>query len=240
MKQEISKPSNLLNVDKNAKTVKGQPKGYLTGILYLFPHKAFGFNLCPMADLAGCAEPCLNTAGRGAMPQQQAARLRKTWLFHFERDWFMAQLYRDIEALERKAEREGLLPAVRLNGTSDIDWEEIRFNGKSMMEWFPFVQFYDYTKRPHRVRNRNYHLTFSYSAAPEYQKTVKLAEKLGMNMAVVFLGQMPETFMGKPVVNGDEDDLRFLDPPGCVVGLKAKGKAKKIVDSPLVIARSAA
>ena len=114
------KPSTLLNVDKNYKTVKGQKRGYITGILYLHPHSAFGFNVCPNAEAAGCAEPCLNSAGLGVMQSVQAARLRKTWLFHHEREWFMHQLYRDIEALVRKAEREGFTPCVRLNGLSDL------------------------------------------------------------------------------------------------------------------------
>lgn len=230
------KPKSLLSVEADPKTKKGKAKNWLTGILYLFPHKAFGFDICPAAERAQCAEPCLNLAGKGAMTSVQASRIRKTWLFHNEREWFMAQLYRDIEALERRAAREGMRPAVRLNGTSDINWEEIRFgNGKySLMECFPMVQYYDYSKLPRVSQNRNYHLTFSYSAAPEFQVLVKKALKFQMNMAVVFRGGIPTEFMGRPVVNGDEDDLRFLDPEGCIVGLKAKGLAKKST-SPLVV-----
>lgn len=228
------KPSNLLNVDNNPKTVKGQKRGYLTGILYLYPYKAHGFNICPAAEIAECHEPCLNTAGRGGMSYIQASRLRKTWLFHNDRDWFMAQLYRDIEALERKAAREGLTPCVRLNGTSDINWEEIRFGRYTLMECFPMVQFYDYTKLPRIPKHRNYHLTFSYSAAPKFQKTVKKAVTLGMNMTVVFRGDLPAVYMGRKVVSGDENDLRFLDPKNVIIGLKAKGKARKS-KSPLVI-----
>lgn len=230
------KPVKLLSVEADAKTKKGRAKKWLTGILYLFPHKAFGFDICPAAERAQCAEPCLNLAGKGAMTSGQASRIRKTWLFHNEREWFMAQLYRDIEALERRAAREGMRPAVRLNGTSDINWEEIRFgNGKySLMECFPMVQYYDYSKLPRVPHNSNYHLTFSYSAAPEFQVLVKKALKFQMNMAVVFRGGIPTEFMGRPVVNGDEDDLRFLDPEGCIVGLKAKGLAKKS-KSPLVV-----
>lgn len=230
------KPKSLLSVEADPKTKKGKAKNWLTGILYLFPHKAFGFDICPAAERAQCAEPCLNLAGKGAMTSMQASRIRKTWLFHNEREWFMAQLYRDIEALERRAAREGMRPAVRLNGTSDINWEEIRFgNGKySLMECFPMVQYYDYSKLPRVPQNRNYRLTFSYSAAPEFQVLVKKALKFQMNMAVVFRGGIPTEFMGRPVVNGDEDDLRFLDPEGCIVGLKAKGLAKKST-SPLVV-----
>lgn len=231
-----AKPSTLLSVEADPKTKKGRARNYLTGILYLFPHKAFGFDICPAAERAQCAEPCLNMAGKGAMTSVQASRIRKTWLFHFEREWFMAQLYRDIEALERKAAREGLRPAVRLNGTSDINWEEIRFgNGKhTLMDCFPLVQFYDYQKCFRLPRHRNYHMTFSYSAAPEFQVIVRKALKFEMNIAAVFRGPFPEIFLGRPVISGDEDDLRFLDPEGVVVGLKAKGPAKKS-NSPLVI-----
>ena len=221
------KPVKLLGVNGDAKTVKGRKLKFLTGILYLFPHKAFGFNICPNAENAGCIEPCLNTAGRGKMHMVQEARLRKTWLFHYDRDWFMAQLFRDIEALERKAYREGMKPCVRLNGTSDLDWENIRHEGFSPMEKFPHVQFYDYCKMPKVPKNNNYHLTFSYSTAPDYEKSVKKAARLGMNFAVVSYDPAPETWRGRPVVIGDDNDLRFLDPPESVIWLKGKGRAIK-------------
>ncbi len=224
----IDKPDKLLNVDKNYKTVKGQRRGYLTGILYLHPHISFGFNLCPMAEAAGCHEICLHHAGRGQMVSVQAGRLRKTWLFHNERDWFMRQLYLDIEALVRKAEREGLTPCVRLNGTSDLDWEKLLYRGKPLMAWFPLVQFYDYTKIPRLPKHTNYHLTFSYSPTPAFAKTVRKAERLRMNMAVVFQKRVPIIWNNKDVIDGDDTDLRFLDPPGAIIGLKAKGyKAKQ-------------
>lgn len=230
------KPTKLLSVEADPKTKKGRARNYLTGILYLFPHKAFGFDICPAAERAQCAEPCLNLAGKGAMTSAQASRIRKTWLFHFEREWFMAQLYRDIEALERRAAREGLRPAVRLNGTSDINWEEIRFgNGKySLMECFPMIQFYDYQKYFRLPKNRNYHVTFSYSAAPEFQVLLRKAMKFNLNIAAVFKGQFPVTFLGREVIDGDTDDLRFLDPEGVVVGLRAKGPAKRSA-SPLIV-----
>ena len=228
------RPDKLLNFDHNWKTVKGQKRGYLTGILYLYPFKAFGFNVCAAAELAECWEPCLNTAGRGQMTVVQESRLRKTKLFHYERDWFMDQLVRDIEALIRKAQREGLIPCVRLNGLSDIDWENIRINGRSLMEIFGYLQFYDYTKLPRMPKNNNYHLTFSYSAAAEYQKAVRKAKRIGMNMAVVSNDPAPDTWRGMPVVSGDHDDLRFLDPPNHVIWLKAKGEAKTS-DSNLIV-----
>lgn len=218
----MSNVPKALLTKHNAKTPKGEKRRYLTAILYLYPHKSFGLNVCPAAEAAGCHKTCLTYSGRLAMPATTAARLRKTWLFHNERDWFMLQLYRDIEALEKDAQRRGASPAVRLNGMSDIDWENILLRGKSMMEWFPNVQFYDYTKLPRVPKNRNYHLTFSYSPAAAFAKTVQKAARLGMSMAVVFDGPMPQTWNGHPVISGDEDDLRFLDPPGTVIGLKFK------------------
>lgn len=234
------KPSSLLTVSADSKTVKGQKRGYLTGILYLYPYKAYGFNICANAEKAECHEPCLNTAGRGQMSCVQLSRLRKTKLFHYEREWFMHQLIRDIEALIRKGQREALIPCVRLNGTSDLDWENIRIDGRSLMEIFGNLMFYDYTKLPRIPKNRNYHLTFSYSSAPAFQRSVAKAQRIGMNMAVVSKDPIPEGYvatingMHYKVVNGDEDDLRFLDPSPCLVWLKAKGRAKKS-DSKLIV-----
>lgn len=228
------RPTRLLNIDRNVKTVKGRKRGYMTGILYLYPFKSWGFNICPNAERADCWEPCLNTAGRGAMTCVQQARLRKTRLFHEERDWFMAQLWRDTEALIRKAQREVMIPCIRLNGLSDLDWENIRYQGESSMERYPLVQHYDYTKLPRVPKSHNYHLTFSYSEAPAFLPSVQKAMRLGMSMAVVSTDDMPKEWMGRQVVNGDADDLRFLDPPGCIVWLKAKGKARKS-DSNLIV-----
>lgn len=229
-----SRPSTLLSVSADSKTVKGTKRGYLTGILYLYPYKAFGFNLCANAEAAECEEDCLNTAGRGQMSMVQESRLRKTWLFHYERDWFMNRLYRDIEALVRKAAREAMTPVVRLDGTSDIDWEGIRHEGYSPMETFSLLQFYGYTKLPRVPKNLNNHLTFSYSAAAKYQRTVKKAERLGMNFAVVSNDPPPATWRGMNVINGDDDDLRFLDPPNSAIWLKGKGRARKS-DSNLIV-----
>lgn len=219
----------LLNVDQNAKTVKGQKRGYLTGIMYLAPAKSSGYEVCPMRS-AGCTAACLNTAGRGAYQKTQLARVRKTKMFMEDRKEFMKLLVKDIRALLRKAEREDMIPVVRLNGTSDIVWEKVpvTINGvhyKNLMEAFDWVQFYDYTKRHIRNPPKNYHLT--YSLAEDNDERAKLALKNGMNVAVVFNGTPPQRFWHRHVVDGDETDLRFLDKKVRIVALKAKGKAKK-------------
>lgn len=224
----------LLSIDTNAKTVKGQTKGFLTGILYLAPVKESGaINVCPHAS-KGCAAACLFTAGRGAFDNVRNARIAKTLAFVQDRAGFMATLAGDIAKLAKKAEKQGMTPCVRLNGTSDLPWENIACgDSRNIMERFPSIQFYDYTKNPNRITAylegkmpANYHLTFSRS---EDNGAIALSIlKSGGNVAMVFSSaDLPAHHEGAIVVNGDETDLRFLDPRGCIVGLKAKGKARK-------------
>lgn len=239
----------LLNIDANAKTVKGQKRGYMTAVLYLAPYAASGVNLCPMAEQAGCFEGCLNTAGRGGIAKDRAvfvtdagmlpdnliqrARIARSELFNNDRDAFMEKLAKEIKAFIRKAEKKNLTPVVRLNGTSDILWETIPYGvHDSIMEAFPEIQWYDYTKVYKRVMRplpANYHLSLSYSEANQKYAlaTQTVTHQSNINLVVVFRDELPEEFMGREVINGDESDLRFLDPAGVIVGLKAKGKAKK-------------
>lgn len=228
----MSWKGNLLSCGTNAKTVKGDGSEYLTAIMYLKPYKTAGINLCAMAEQAKCIDPCLVGAGRGQMDSVQAGRLRKTEWFIRDRAGFMAQLYTDLESFVSYCAKRGIHPCVRLNGTSDIRWELIGVNGfRNVMEAFPMVTFYDYTK----IGNRrglpaNYHLTWSYSAAnPKYAEIHAMAKANGMNIAVVFRskGGIPAVFLGMPTIDGDRDDMRFLDPKGVVVALYAKGKAKQ-------------
>ena len=216
----------LLRIGSDAKTVKGEKKGVLTGIMYLAPYTLSGSNVCSMAEMAGCHDGCLNTAGRGRMSGTQQARVRKTLFWQEDPMAFLDVLRRDIAALIRKAARENKVPMVRLNGTSDIMWER---KAPEIFEEFSDVQFYDYTKIPtRRDLPANYHLTFSYSGAnARYREFYRPARDNGMNVAVVFrTPEFPKSFLGMPVVDGDESDVRPFDPQGVVVGLKAKGKAK--------------
>ena len=212
----------------NTKTKKGEAKGYLTYILHLAPHTLSGFNTCPMAS-KGCSAACLNTAGMGVFSNVQASRIAKTKMFFQERDAFLAQLKKEIEQAKQKATKQGMKLAVRLNGTSDIRWELY-----GIIEAFPEITYYDYTKITNRRVDHlpNYHLTFSRDEDTSNTVMMDMLSK-GSNVAVVFSGDtLPESYLGYPVVSGDDDDLRFLDPvgvggTGVVVGLKAKGKAKK-------------
>lgn len=218
----------------NPKIQKGTKLGYLSFILHLAPSDVSGYNTCPKAT-AGCKAACLNTAGRGGMFRKgentnviQEARKRKTRMFFEERDGFMEWLEQDINKAIRFAAKQGLKPVFRLNGTSDLSWEKIKLKGsdKNVFEMFPNVQFYDYTKVPKRKTSqyKNYHLTFS--AADGNDKDVDWALSQNMNVTVVF-DKIPEEYKGRPVFNADDTDLRFLDPRGVVLGLKAKGRAKK-------------
>lgn len=217
----------MLNVGNNAKTVKGDRLGqYLTGVLYLSPAEKSGVNFCRFAN--ECKGPCLDTAGRGVMSPVQAGRLRKSRLFIEDRNAFFLELCESIAALERKAARENMMPAVRLNGTSDLRFERIKFEGATIMEHFPNMQFYDYTKFPIAALGtlpENYDVTFSHQGSNLSHSLDAL--KSGMNVAVCFRNELPETYMGHEVINGDLHDLRFKDPRVRIVGLKAKGKARK-------------
>ena len=222
---------NLISCGTNAKTIKGDGDELLTAIMYLIPWKSFGANLCPSAELAACHEPCLVSAGRGAFSSVIAGRARKTEWFAKDRNGFMLQLYLDVSRFVKYCNDRNIKPCIRLNGTSDIRWELIPVGKhKNIMEAFPMVQWYDYTKIANR-RNvpDNYHLTWSYSGAnPKYSDMMDTAVSNGMNVAVVFRtkGSIPASFKGLPTVDGDKNDLRFLDPKGVAVALYAKGKAK--------------
>jgi len=224
----------LLSIEADAKTKKGSKKGYLTGVMYLAPAGESGvMNTCAFAS-AGCKADCLFTAGRASfIPSIITARIARTRFLHSNRPAFLTQLRKEIAALVRKATREGMTPCVRVNGTSDLFWL-----GKQLASEFPTIQFYDYTKNFAALsltRPANYHLTFSRSELNETQSIEALARGLA-NVAVVFDSKrIPETWQGFPVVSGDETDLRFLDKPGCVIGLYAKGKAKKDTVSGFVV-----
>ena len=212
----------------NPKIQKGTAKGYLSFILHLAPARLSGKEVCPKRT-AGCTAACLNTAGRGGMFRRgettnviQQARVRKTKMFFDQREAFMAALVADINKAVKMSAKLGLTPAIRLNGTSDLSWEKYEAaHGKNIFELFDYVQFYDYTKvLGRKVKHlKNYHLTFS--AADGNDSDVAEALLQGMNVTVVY-DKIPEG-----TYSADEDDLRFLDGQVGIIGLKAKGRAKK-------------
>jgi hypothetical protein len=213
----------LLSIESDAKTSKGTALGYLTGILYLAPAtEADGVhNLCPMAS-EECRRACLYSAGMaGVFPSVKAARVAKTLWYLNDPKGFKAALVDDVRRLMSRAKLRGLKPAVRINGTSDIPKLAVEIAAQ-----FPEVRFYDYSKVPEPWKRTapNYHLTFSHCG--ENLADCLEALRHGVNVAVVFAGKLPKTWNGYRVVNGDESDLRFLDPQGVIVGLKIKGEAK--------------
>ena len=217
----------------NPKIQKGTKLGYLSFILHLAPADLSGKETCPKRTV-GCSAACLNTAGRGGMFKRgettnviQQARIRKTRYFFDNRAGFMQDLVADINKGIKLAAKLGLTPVFRLNGTSDLSFEKYGVDGfDNIFNRFPTVQFYDYTKVLGRKVSAyaNYHLTFS--AADGNDADVARAIQQGMNVAAVF-DRVPESYMGRQVIDADEHDLRFLDPKGTIAGLKAKGKAKK-------------
>lgn len=243
--------SATINAGGNAKTIKGDGV-YQTAIMYLAPSTASGMgNVCPMAILAGCGKPCLYGAGRAEfLPSIPKARIAKTQRYFRSRVGFMAELVRDLEKFVRHCDSQGVMPAVRLNGTSDVQWEiahPCMRDGmwfENIFAAFPAVTFYDYTKivkRAYRVLPGNYSLTLSYSGANEaYGLSVLNAHNAtGTNMAVVYRTKKIRDAMmaapGSQVINGDLTDMRFLDPRGVTVGLYAKGKAGRADTSGFVV-----
>ena len=265
----------LLN-SGNAKTLKGEKVGFRTFGLHLSPANKSGFNVCQWAS-AGCRAACLDTAGRGCMSNVQTSRINKTKRFFKDNFGFMSDLRTEIAKAIISAGKKQMTPCFRLNLTSDVPWENIR-KGRTVnpqlvrplnvMEEFPNVNFYDYTKGFTRMMAwlngkmpDNYHLTFSRSEETSDDRIKKILA-LGGNVAVVFRSpknwwrrsinqrshhlksialkrsnkrrwqlmlpnSLPKTYLGFPVVDGDESDLRFKDKKGVIVALMEKGLAKK-------------
>lgn len=216
-------PNNLLSKGGDAKTIKGEKKGWKTWIMYLSPFtdNSLGVNLCPHAT-AGCAAACLNGSGRGGFTSSvQTGRRNKTEFYLQNRVGFLEKLYKELTLISKKHAGENV--AIRLNGTSDIRWEKFKVrDNKNLMELFPNLQFYDYTKNHLRFDIKlpaNYSLVYSRSET-NHQKSIELLKR-GFNVAMVF-DVPPAVFEGFEVADGDETDLRFLDNKGVIVGLKYK------------------
>ena len=221
--------TNLLTF-ANAKTSKGEALGYRTGIMYLAPADQSvpygGRNVCPFAS-KGCSEACLYDAGRGRFDRIRNVRLARTLAFFANRKAFLGELRGELIKLENYCNRHDMKPCVRLNGTSDIP-----FYRMGIMEDFPFIQFYDYTKNIDTAIEfgegqlpANYHITFS--RAENNDMDCYRALEAGCNVAVVFdkkkTDPLPSRYMGHPVLNADKHDLRFLDGRGYISGLTLKG-----------------
>ena len=232
------KPSGLRRplIGKSTKVILGEKYGVKTAITYLAPSLDSGTNLCPFAS-PGCIEGCLKDTGRMGYASNGIVRLKKSLYYRLFPVQFLEDLAHDIAKLERAARRDGFVPAVRLNGTSDILWEKT-----GLLEKFPGVKFYDYTKAPLASRPHlpaNYHLTYSVSELPHSMEEARRWLAAGRNAAVVVssVGGTNKThakraaadliardsWEGFPTIDGDQSDVRFNDEPGSWVVLYAKG-----------------
>jgi len=228
----------VLSVEKDAKTIKNSKKrNILTGIFYGAPANMTGTEMCP-SRTKGCTVACLWRAGQGRFNNVQLSRLKKTMAFLYDRERFMKQLDQDILALKDEAKGRGMKVAVRLNGTTDIAWENVDLfdhNYPNIFEVHPDVPFYDYTKRLERLpvikEIPNYSVVFSRAETKKSQQDADKALAMGIPITVVF-SELPMMYKGMPVINGDTDDWRPADILAAkgeplVIGLIAKGPAKK-------------
>lgn len=212
---------------KNYKILKGKDHGVLTAMLHLAPANLSGFEVCP-GRTKGCTAVCLNTSGYGRYKRAQLARIRRTKLFFENPEEFWEMVIWDIKALIRKADRENLKPAVRMNGTSDINWLDYPYHGLTIFERFPGVQFYDYTKRldilTASVGVHNWTVVFSYAETTKNHNDAQLAVQMGFSLAAVF-ESLPSEYLSLPVVDGDLHDLIFTRNGQMILGLEPKGRA---------------
>jgi hypothetical protein len=234
----------MLFTESNPKLEKGEDLGYLSFGLHFAPHTISGYQVCASAS-DGCASACLYTSGHGRFTRTQESRIAKTKRFFEARNTFLFDMIRDIRAAIRRADRMNFAPAFRLNLTSDLRWEAIRIPASigsteplanyypNIMTMFPEVQFYDYTKHPSRKLEGktagNYDLTYSFSAVTPKPISIKgLQNPANRRTAVVFdkRENIPESFRGWPVVDGDDTDVRHIEPARVVVALYAKGRAR--------------
>jgi hypothetical protein len=252
----------LGGLKKSAKMMKSYTKNVATYCVYLAPATMAGrtkkgtrINVCPMSQ--HCKELCLNSAGHnkadilsnGKENIKQSliniSRIKKTKLFYNDRDTYMDILIHEINRDRSYAERHGMEFSVRLNGTSDLSPEIMKKDGKNILEIFPDVQFYDYTKVYNRTKLMkfypNYDITFSYDGYNWDQCEQFLND--GGKVAVVFDSEtMPKTYKGYKVIDANGYDMRYLDPKGCIMGLEFHPIAKdgkvlyaKDIDDPFVV-----
>jgi hypothetical protein len=226
--------SYLATISETVKHKKSKNYGELTYSLYLAPGKTSGFEVCP-GRTPECSLLCLNESGMNTMTQDvkgdviNDSRIRKTRLFFEHREYFMKWLVDEIEAGITRAAKMGYMYSVRLNNTSDISPEDFTLGNQNILEMFPGIQFYDYTKVAERIglmlKYRNYDLTFSYTGY-----NWDLCEKMlqhNIRVAVVFK-KIPEVFKGYPVVDGDLYDMRYKDKGPVIIGLKYKKVRNKL------------
>lgn len=228
--------SYLGNVNHSSKIAKNGKLNQHTYSIYLAPASTSGYNVCSHSTKE-CRLGCLATSGRQAIEifsgidNIKNARIKKTKIFFEHQDFFMQWLIADIKSKKALAEKKGYYFSVRLNATSDIDWQNVLYLGENIFQLFPDVNFYDYTKNASKFINKpkNYHLTYSYTGRNWNQCKVLLEQ--GHNIAMVFNTtnetELPTEYKGFKVINGDLSDYRIADGKGIIVGLKWKRIANR-------------
>ena len=228
--------SYLGSVNLTTKHQKAYKYDELTYSLYLAPAKMSGYEVCPMRN-EECTKLCLNESGMNTMSMNgdkiNQSRIKKTKLFFEHREFFVNWLIDEIKTAKKRADKLGYRFSVRLNNTSDITPESfytsIAGNKLNILDVFPDVQFYDYTKVPKRVelleKYNNYDLTFSYSGYNSVDCVSMLNN--GVRVAVVFK-KVPDMFWGRKVIDGDAYDMRYYDEKDVIVGLKYKRVRNKL------------
>ena len=228
--QNTAPPTTLLSTGiSNTKTAKNSLK---TFILYLAPYNqnSKGINICPKAS-KGCAAACLFTAGRGIMAPVIKGRVKKTEYYLRDKKAFINQLAGEILQKYNTAKRKNEKIAFRLNGTSDLDFVYLlqKYSGLNIETLKDHAIFYDYTKIKGKIvkylNHPNYFLTFS--RAEDNDQTAAAVLAIGGNVATVFRGELPQTYKGHKVVDGDKSDLIMCYNKNVILGLRAKGEAKK-------------
>jgi hypothetical protein len=218
----------------NSKTAKNELETY---IMYLSPYKgnSKGINICPNAQ--NCINDCLFKQGKGRFSNVQNSRIAKTEFYLGFRVEFLTQLVKELTKIYTKAQNTKTKICVRLNGTSDLDFLAIVKNRLNfdLLEYSTTLEssnygiiFYDYTKilgKVEKYQNTNYSLTYSFQGSNLDESLTAL--ELGANLAVVFRKKLPLEFLNTLVVDGDKSDLQTINHKGKVLGLKAKGSAKK-------------
>jgi hypothetical protein len=218
----------LGKANHSAKMAKSGKYNELVYSVYLASSDASGYNVCPMANVF-CKNACLNYAGYGRYNNIQQSRIKKTRLFFENRELFMKILFHEIEKYRKKAIKEQKRFSVRFNATSDINLKQLKLNGVNVLEQFPGVQFYDYTKVYKYLflanEYSNLDMTFSYSG--ENWDECQSALDNGFRVSAIFQEQLPDYFRGYPVIDGDSYDMRYLDPNNVIVGLRVKNVPKQ-------------
>ena len=220
------KPYQLLGINPSTKIEKGQKINVNTAILYLAPDTTVtNKTICPNASRNGCSNDCLASSGRLGMINGQLAQIRRTLYYLYHNESFMIQLQNEIDKYHKKY---GDTLAVRLNGTSDLNWAEFIANN-------PKIQFYDYSKLRNMIlknKNKNHHYTFSGSMYSDYsRKELTKAVDAGLNIALAFNTKgtkkdtlrIPKKLFNKKLVDFDITDVRFKDKKGSIGYLKRKG-----------------